>query len=1686
MSTSAPARTASPEPAAGARDGTAGGTTLPDREVIALHEIPRPLPGEQIVDLADRFGSVAGLMVRYAEWADAAGGTIMATGGAPFVDVTGMLDFRAETGLTGRATLNGTVSVLGLPVASVTRSVPDVDPQEPLLLPRVQLDGGCVRIDAPGWTLTPDPRMTGGDRLREGSSERIGSLVVDLASALPSSSPASSPAEPGAEGSPATPIPPGTAALLAALLGERVDALQIRSDPGAAGVTADLEADAVTAGTDILLGAGATADSTPSGARLLGAAVRQVLAGIDGPVTLDTPLPDPAQQDVAAPTDGVGTVVNPAQPDLPTVPEADALDPAADPDPAHADPTTDPTTEGQPDGVEVGAPPPADAAEADGAAVVELIMPPAPTTPGPAQQERATRVSAGARRAGRAARALPTSNEATEGARGAVTEPTAETAARARAELAEELGERPQPSPEILELCDRIRTAIRERRPVDEDELLEADPTEAAAEAGGTLNDSIESDAARVEGEYASINEPAQGAPALTPAPVPEVESGVSDPGIDAASAAPDPVPAEDLSLDADVERVDAQVAESRIHRPSAEPIQEAPFTTVRDAQSELGEIASTSPAEVAAQQQQAIDQAQADMGELQQRALTVLRERRAGTVAGTAGQQADMVGSEEQTREGISRQATEIFDGAQRQVNELLDPLGRNAISRWDAGVERLSTQFRSSLNRVQEWVDDRHSGVGGFFVAGWDALTGLPGWVTDEYDRAERRFGDGVCDLLVDISRDVNSVTAAAEAVIEDARSRINRLFDDLPQELQEWAATERGRFETRLDGLHTEVQEAQTTFVDDISERAVTAVAEVQAEIEQLREAARGVIGRIADAIGDFLDDPVRAIINGLLSLVGIPPTAFWALVARIQQVIADIADDPESFINNLVDGLRQGFERFFDNFGTHVLNGFWEWLFSGLGSVGVQIPSDFSLGSLVTFVLQVMGITWPRVREILVRHIGEENVALIEQAWELVSLLIERGPEGIFEMLRERLDPATILETILDAAIDFLIETLIEQVVIRVVGMLNPVGAVAQAIELIYKVLRWVFENAARIFRLVETVVNGIADVIAGRIGPMAAAVEGALAGLVPVVIDFLAGLLGLGDLPDEIADVIRRLQEVVLEGLDLIIGFLVARAQALLAAIGLGGDDDEEDDDDAPGGDDELGKTVRFSAAGERHRHWIDISGSDAVLMVASVPESIDSRISRWEDEVSDLPEESHDEANSLLGSLRTLVDSADDQADQLAEAFAAASALGREDAEPLPSDDSLENRQEAIARLLDRIFELFDEEIDEEGILADIAAVLPGAGTDRAREVQDYWDNNVSEVEVGPPHLRVQLFPAGQSPFTGAIEASAVGYLAEDAAHRQLINYFTISPGERDADTASFRGYALVQSRPTPAHAVRRGFLERMGEAAAEAIRARGQARAADPTLSLSDEERQELSEQMGRVGYELGPASPFGRFSELRERPPDHRWFEPQALQRTGQSLHYTTETGQTFDVVLNDQGVPETIDGASLRQFSGRGVTQDSPFFSQGQGFNRAHGIANRFGGSGFSRGGNLVTTSAHYNQVEMAGAEDRIAGVIDTFGGPRRTDVTFDLQVRLGYVDMTDESVLEKIRAAGIMEADTVAEIRDHILARIQAANIADELDRVKFTIYQVSNMTLDDATGPNPTENLDEDLWILTED
>jgi hypothetical protein len=856
---------------------------------------------------------------------------------------------------------------------------------------------------------------------------------------------------------------------------------------------------------------------------------------------------------------------------------------------------------------------PAEAPEDQGgaagkAAPLELKMPAPPAGPSPATMKRIGGVKARAGGAASAKAALPPGEVQAGGARQAVNQPDAEAKAKAQADLVAALGSTPAPSPEIIKLCERIREVIRNKRPPDEDALMEAKPDEEAKNAGSQLNSTVEGETKKVQGSYAPINNPPAGAAPAQGEQLPGQPDAAATKPVGAAAARPDAVPDAAVSLDADAEASKKKIDDAGMNKPAAQLVTSGPVAEARGAEGELAQAAKEDPAKVLDKQKETLAKAEGNMVALQQQALTALTAARAGTAKGATGQQEGMVVSEEAKRTKASADAQQIFTDAQKAVAAQLDPLARNALDKWEAAKEVLVSQFKADLAPVQRRVDERHSGASGFVVGLWDAVTGLPGWAVEGYDRAELNFSEGVIAKLKEISAEVNGVIAICELLIKTARDRIARIFADLGGNLTEWAAQEQAKFDKKLDGLQQQAIATRDNFNKDLMDGAKQAVDEVRAEISELRKKAGGLVGRIASAIGRFLDDPVKFIIEGLLELLGIPPAAFWAVVAKIKKVVKEIADDPMKFANNLLKGLAEGFGKFFENFGTHMLKGFLSWLLGGLKDV--QVPKDVSVRSIITFFLQIMGITWPNIRKILVKLIGAKNVALIEKVYSLVTLLIEKGPEGIYEMIKDKLDPQTIVDQVVSMAVDYMVTAIMKQVAVRIVMLFNPAGAILQALEAIYRVLKWIFQNAARIFTLVETVVNGIADILAGNVGGFAVAVEKALGMLIAPVISFIADYLSLGDLPGIVAEKVKAMREWILGMVEKALTWLIEKGKALLAAVGIGKKDDKKDSKKGKPNDEGVGEEIPFEAQGESHRLWIDVRNGDAEVMVASKTQTL--------------------------------------------------------------------------------------------------------------------------------------------------------------------------------------------------------------------------------------------------------------------------------------------------------------------------------------------------------------------------------------------------------------------------------------------------------------------------------------------
>ncbi|GEM_PF-1664425 len=319
--------------------------------------------------------------------------------------------------------------------------------------------------------------------------------------------------------------------------------------------------------------------------------------------------------------------------------------------------------------------------------------------------------------------------------------------------------------------------------------------------------------------------------------------------------------------------------------------------------------------------------------------------------------------------------------------------------------------------------------------------------------------------------------------------------------------------------------------------------------------------GVFRRIVSTFGDpvirlvrFIITIVKITIEILLIAMNFPFETVNNIIQRSMEAFGNIKRDPIGFLKNILRGIKQGFVQFFDNILKHLMNGLANWLFGSLGELGIQMPPDFSFKSILNLVLQILGISVERVMERvwlkLTEQIGAEKVAKIKGAidkltgiWTFIKDVIDRGPIAIWEFIKEKL--SDLWNMVLDAAKNWIMTRIIASVTTKLLSMLDPTGimAVINSVIAIYKAIESFIEQLRAMLEILNSFVNGIAEIAAGNIKVAADYLENALAKGIPVMIGFLANQVGLGGIGKKIAEIIGKIREKITEGID----WLVAKA-----------------------------------------------------------------------------------------------------------------------------------------------------------------------------------------------------------------------------------------------------------------------------------------------------------------------------------------------------------------------------------------------------------------------------------------------------------------------------------------------------------------------------------------------------------
>ncbi|MCF8243563.1 MAG: DUF4157 domain-containing protein [Saprospiraceae bacterium] len=317
---------------------------------------------------------------------------------------------------------------------------------------------------------------------------------------------------------------------------------------------------------------------------------------------------------------------------------------------------------------------------------------------------------------------------------------------------------------------------------------------------------------------------------------------------------------------------------------------------------------------------------------------------------------------------------------------------------------------------------------------------------------------------------------------------------------------------------------------------------------------------LFGRIFRTFGNFVGNFIawagRQVMTLLEIIFSVVAPGAMPYLRRARGAFQRIIRNPMGFVRNLINAVVQGFRGFASRIGTHLRNSIVQWLTGAMAGAAIYIPRAFELREIVKFVFSVLGLTWQNIRGRLVRHLGEPAVVALETTVSVVRTLITQGPAAAWAQIRGML--GNLRNMVMTQIMQYVTTTIVQAAMTRLLTSLNPAGAFIQAIIAIYNTVMFLVERIRTIMQVGRSVLDSIMAIAAGAIAPAAQRVERTMAGMLTLVISFLARIAGLGRISDAVVGIIQRIRRPIDMAIDRVVAWLVGLARRFVRGVAQAG------------------------------------------------------------------------------------------------------------------------------------------------------------------------------------------------------------------------------------------------------------------------------------------------------------------------------------------------------------------------------------------------------------------------------------------------------------------------------------------------------------------------------------------------
>ena len=671
----------------------------------------------------------------------------------------------------------------------------------------------------------------------------------------------------------------------------------------------------------------------------------------------------------------------------------------------------------------------------------------------------------------------------------------------------------------------------------------------------------VKKESGKVQETYQQIdNAPDPEAPP-TPAAIPGMEAPVETPKLDLGKGLVPEVEAEQTDLTEFANESDNLMKKEGITDEQLDMVDSGDLAKAREERGGLKEQVKSAPQAAKKFEQEERQKVETDLEKEEKTEKESMRQERKRALGESGKKQSKAKIELEKKRQKVTNDINQIYKMANLKVQMKLAKLETESIKLFDAYVVLATFNFEKNVDRdMKAFKRERYSGLGGKFTWAADLFRDV-----SEFPKVKAIFDNNRARFISDIDKAIAMIMERSKRVIEeckqiiaDAKVKIQEYVDGLEPSLAKIGKQAQGDVSKKLDALTEKVNKASAKLKEKLDAKRKKAIEAIDKRIEEMKAAMASILS----IIGNFLLNAMLKFFKWALEKAGFSADQFMGIINKGKEAITAIVTDPLGFMGNLLDAVGLGINNFGKNIKTHLLNGLVEWLTGAVGGM-IKIPEKFDLKGVFGMALDIMGLSWGYLRGKIVKRLGpngERIMRVAETTYEVVVRVIDEGPIGLWNWIKEQ---AAMLKTaVIEGIRDWAIKQIVKTAMIKLLSMLNPAGAIVQAILLIYDVVMFFVNNIQRIMAMVESVINSVANIAAGAIGDAANYIEAAMARTIPMILSFLARLLKLDGIGKEIQKIIKNLRKRVDGAIDKGLDWLIGKIKGWFG--GKGGNNGDKD------------------------------------------------------------------------------------------------------------------------------------------------------------------------------------------------------------------------------------------------------------------------------------------------------------------------------------------------------------------------------------------------------------------------------------------------------------------------------------------------------------------------------------------